>query len=96
MTDCLAEPAAAEQVNATKTKTVVKAKNVEPKTASTLSKIVKQVQPAPDKTATQTKLEPGSDAWNNYCANKYASFDAKTGTYTSKTGVTRKCVVFYP
>ena len=34
----------------------------------------------------------GSDAWNAYCAKKYASFDAKTGTYTSRSGKQRPCV----
>jgi hypothetical protein len=38
-------------------------------------------------------LSPGSPEWNDYCAKKYVSFNAKTGTYQSKTGVERKCVV---
>jgi hypothetical protein len=96
MSDCLGEPAAAQTVSTPKTKTIVKAKKLEQKIASAPSKIVKQIQPAPSASATQTKLEPSSEAWNNYCANKYASFNAKTGTYTSKTGVARKCVVFFP
>jgi BA14K-like protein len=93
MTDCLGEPPAAEPIKNTEVKTAVKTKRVEQKVASVTSKIVK---PALDKTATQAKLVPGSDAWNNYCTNKYSSFNVNTGTYTSKTGVTRKCVVFYP
>jgi hypothetical protein len=93
MTDCLGESAAAEPVNTTKVKTAVKTKSVEQKVASATSKIVK---PLIARAATQTKLQPGSEAWNNYCTNKYASFSAKTGTYTSKTGVIRKCIVFYP
>jgi hypothetical protein len=69
--------------------------------------IVKQAEPpAPeakvaeataDKPATaapkQAYLAPGSNAWNDYCAKKYSSFNIKTGTYTSKTGVERKCLV---
>ena len=38
-------------------------------------------------------LEPGSADWNVYCAKKYTSFNAKTGTYQSRTGVARKCLV---
>ena len=36
--------------------------------------------------------EIGSAEWNAYCAKKYSSFDAKTGTYQSLTGVQRKCL----
>jgi BA14K-like protein len=96
MTDCLGETSTAENASAPHTKTVGKAKKVEQKLASVTTKIVKQSQAASAGSATQTKLQPGSEAWNNYCTNKYASFNAKTGTYTSKTGVNRKCVVFYP
>ena len=35
--------------------------------------------------------QPGSAAWNAYCANKYTSYDAKSGMYRSLTGVQRKC-----
>jgi hypothetical protein len=38
-------------------------------------------------------LVPGSDDWNIFCSNKYASFDKAKGTYKSFTGVERKCVV---
>jgi recombination DNA repair RAD52 pathway protein len=40
-----------------------------------------------------TKLAQGSAEWNAYCAAKYTSFNKATGTYMSKTGVVRKCVV---
>jgi BA14K-like protein len=96
MTDCLGETSTAETASTPRTKTVVKAKKIEQKVASVQTKTAKQTQPAPASSATQTKLQPGSEAWNNYCTNKYASFNTKTGTYTSKTGVARKCVVFYP
>ena len=96
LTDCLGDPPAAEQVNITQTKTAVKTQKVEQKIASVALKIVKPAKPAPTKTAIQKKLQPGSEAWNNYCTTKYASYNVKTGTYTSKTGVARKCVVFYP
>jgi hypothetical protein len=46
-------------------------------------------EPAPK----PTKLVAGSEDWNTYCANKYTSFNPKTGTYMSKTGVERKCVI---
>lgn len=39
------------------------------------------------------KPEPGSAAWTAYCQKKYVSFDASKGTYLSKTGVQRKCLV---
>ena len=38
-------------------------------------------------------LEPGSAAWNVYCGKKYTSFNPVTGTYKSRTGVDRKCLV---
>lgn len=38
-------------------------------------------------------LEPGSDAWNDYCAAKYVSFNKEKGTYMSRTGRERRCVV---
>ncbi len=38
-------------------------------------------------------LEPGSAAWNVYCGKKYTSFNPVTGTYKSRTGVERKCLV---
>ena len=38
-------------------------------------------------------LEEGSEAWNEYCAAKYKSFNLDTGTYNSHTGKERRCVV---
>lgn len=38
-------------------------------------------------------LEPGSAEWNVYCGKKYTSFNPTTGTYKSRTGVDRKCLV---
>ncbi len=38
-------------------------------------------------------LESGSPEWLDYCKQKYVSFDEAKGTYTSKTGVERKCMV---
>lgn len=58
-------------------------------------KVVKNDPATPATTPSDAapKLLAGSDDWNAYCANKYTSFNAKTGTYMSKTGVARKCVV---
>lgn len=39
------------------------------------------------------KLEPGTEAWNEYCAAKYKSFNPDTGTYNSLTGKERRCTV---
>lgn len=38
-------------------------------------------------------LEEGSEAWNDYCAAKYTSFNRETGLYTGKSGKQRTCVV---
>jgi hypothetical protein len=38
-------------------------------------------------------LEPGTEAWNEYCAAKYKSFNPDTGTYNSHTGKERRCTV---
>jgi hypothetical protein len=38
-------------------------------------------------------LEEGSEAWNEYCAAKYKSFNPDTGTYNSHTGKERRCTV---
>lgn len=37
-------------------------------------------------------LAPGSIAWNNYCAAKYASFNPVTGTYRSHAGKEKPCL----
>ena len=38
-------------------------------------------------------LSPGTIAWNNYCATKYASFNPATGNYRSHAGKERPCLV---
>ena len=38
-------------------------------------------------------LTPGSIAWNNYCAAKYASFNPASGNYRSHAGKERPCLV---
>lgn len=62
------------------------------KKASAKVKTAEVAKPEPAPTAAP-KLLAGSADWNIYCANKYASFNVKTGTYLSKTGVARKCLV---
>jgi len=37
-------------------------------------------------------LEPGSNAWNKYCAAKYASFNPVTGNYRSHAGKEKRCL----
>jgi hypothetical protein len=51
--------------------------------------------PPETKTVTKAipKLEPGSPEWTAYCTQKYVSFDESKGTYLSKTGIERKCLV---
>ncbi len=38
-------------------------------------------------------LAPGSVAWNEYCAAKYASYNKATGTYKSYSGRAKPCLV---
>ena len=42
--------------------------------------------------ASASALVPGSDAWKDFCAAKYVSFNRDTGTYKSRTGRQRPCV----
>jgi hypothetical protein len=49
------------------------------------------VQPAAARK--RPNIKDGSDEWYDYCARKYASFNRKTGTYTSRSGVERRCLV---
>jgi hypothetical protein len=37
-------------------------------------------------------LEPGSIAWNKYCAAKYSSFNPVTGNYKSHAGKEKPCL----
>jgi BA14K-like protein len=76
-----------------------------PKTKPKIQKAVSQkppkVAPAPvEKPATDTKAikpttkpEAGSPEWLAYCQKKYLSFDPAKGTYLSKSGIERKCLV---
>ncbi|WP_310619048.1 BA14K family protein [Flexibacterium corallicola] len=37
------------------------------------------------------QLQPWSSQWYSYCASKYRSFNASTGTYTTYSGVQKFC-----
>jgi hypothetical protein len=56
----------------------------ESETATAVAAVVKPKKPA---------LEEGSEAWNEYCAAKYKSFNPDTGTYNSYNGKERRCLV---
>ena len=80
---------------------VTTAKKVEPQpvkveaipAANPVAKVAAPEPAVPAKTKTASGApEVGSAEWNAYCAKKYSSFDAKTGTYQSLTGVKRKCL----
>ena len=43
--------------------------------------------------AAAKKPVPGSPEWLDYCKRKYVSFDEKKGTYLSKSGIERKCLI---
>lgn len=78
-------------------KPVVKKVVEKPKpVAKSVAKPEPQPEPAvtePKKVATLPKLKTGSPEWIKYCKSKYVSFDEAKGTYLSKTGVERKCLV---
>jgi hypothetical protein len=73
--------------------------SVAPDTPSQKSteQVIKKAAVAPPKEATHRKrtplLAPGSVAWNEYCAAKYASFNKETGTYKSYSGKAKPCLV---
>jgi BA14K-like protein len=54
---------------------------------------VKETAPESQAIKSPAGLTPGSPAWTAYCEKKYVSFDASKGTYLSKTGIERKCLV---
>ena len=55
--------------------------------------LLKPLDPTAEKSKAAPALVPGSEAWNEYCAAKYVSFNPDTGTYNSRTGKERRCVV---
>ena len=60
-------------------------------------KAIKKVAVTPARDTTRRKktplLAPGSVAWNEYCAAKYASFNKETGMYKSYSGKAKPCLV---
>lgn len=63
------------------------------RTKKTLRSIVAAAVEPEKKRPTKPNLKPGSQAWLDYCDKKYASFDRATGTYSSYSGVRRRCLV---
>lgn len=97
-----ASPAAAvdtpKKVEVVATETPKKAEDMAGKMTEipAVKPVAKAVAPAavvPEKTKVSSGVpQVGSEEWNAYCAKKYTSFDANTGTYQSRTGVQRKCL----
>jgi hypothetical protein len=60
-------------------------------------KVIKKAVTTPTQETPRRKrtplLAPGSIAWNEYCATKYASFNKATGTYKSYSGKAKPCLV---
>ena len=84
--DCMAQYTAEAKVGVPDQKTQKKvAEKVMPKVI---------VAPAKDfsKKKSTPMLEPGSVAWNKYCAAKYVSFNEVTGTYKSYGGKQKPCL----
>jgi hypothetical protein len=84
----LAAPSAETPIAAAAPITKTKKKTAKINTAAT-----SVVGTTTEQTATLVKPKPGSAEWIDYCSRKYTSFDKIKGTYTSKTGVERKCLV---
>lgn len=92
-TDCM------DQYSAPTT-AVVKPKLVEKVQKKKVVAIKAPEEKAPDPAAekpvakkVRVALERGSDQWNAYCADKYVSFNKETGTYKSRTGKDKPCLV---
>ena len=70
---------------------------VEAPTAKVAKKAAGKVVVVPARDYSRKKrtpiLSPGTIAWNNYCATKYASFNPATGNYRSHAGKERPCLV---
>ena len=83
-------------VNKTPPPVVAEAVPPEPLPLPAANRKVKLVATMKTVLAAPVKIVQGSDDWNAYCAQKYTSFDSKKGTYLSRTGVERKCLVTAP
>jgi hypothetical protein len=66
------------------------------KVKPTLTLLARRTAPAQQEYSvaeTAPRLVPGSQAWKNYCANKYASFNPETNSYKSYGGKQKPCKV---
>jgi BA14K-like protein len=74
-----------------KTKTKPQVAKVKAKPAPKL----KEPTEAPQQQAAKAipKLTAGSPEWTAYCKKKYVSFNEVKGTYLSRTGIERKCLI---
>ncbi|HUR43568.1 MAG TPA: BA14K family protein [Aestuariivirga sp.] len=73
-----------------------KRKTATVKAKPTLTLLARRTAPAQQEYSTSettTSLVPGSQAWKDYCANKYASFNPETNTYKSYGGKQKPCKV---
>jgi hypothetical protein len=65
--------------------------------APKIKSVSKKVVSTPARDTSRRKrtplLAPGSVAWNEYCAAKYASYNKETGTYKSYSGKAKPCLV---
>jgi len=82
------EPSAADRAEAVRAATAECLSRFAPEPAPVLAAPVRTsaAAAAPD-------LKIGSAEWKAYCAKKYVSFDAATGTYTTMSGKHRPCQV---
>jgi hypothetical protein len=90
--DCLALYG---EATGTETPTAAKPATVKPAAAKPASKTkvtTKKTTTTKATGASATALVPGSDAWKDFCASKYVSFNRDTGTYKSRSGKQRPCV----
>jgi BA14K-like protein len=76
-------------------RTAEKPKTEKPKVAAAPAPKLKQPEESKQEKAVKTvpKLVAGSPEWLAYCDKKYVSFDKAKGTYLSKSGLERKCLV---
>ena len=87
----VAAPAAPVEV---RKKTKTKKPVVEEKPSAEVASVEgATAEPTAKVAGAKPKLAPGSAAWLDYCERKYTSFNRAKGTYLSKTGVERKCLI---
>jgi len=90
--DCMAQYAASAGVEANSGVEAQAEKGVK----KVAKKVAKKVVIVPTRDFSSKKrrpiLQPGSIAWNNYCATKYSSFNPVTGNYKSHAGKEKPCV----